>query len=55
MDEQPRSGLTIIQLMLLIAALGIVLTIAAWLWQGPDDVRQSDAAEQQLDAGAENQ
>ena len=55
MDQQERPGLTIIQLMSLIALLGIVLTIAAWLWSGPGDDAQTDAAVQQLDGSAESQ
>jgi Tfp pilus assembly protein PilE len=41
MEQQPRKGLTIIQLMSLVALLGIALTIAAWLWSGPENLRQS--------------
>lgn len=35
MNQQPRKGLTLLQLMSLVALLGVLLTIAAALWQGP--------------------
>lgn len=35
MERRPYKGLTIIQWLLLVALLGIVLTIAAVMWSGP--------------------
>lgn len=55
MDQQPRKELTIVQLMSLIALLGIGLTIAAWLWPAPGDGDQSNAAVEQNGGIAESQ
>jgi len=35
MNHQPRKQLTVIQIMLLVALLGIALTVAVSLWDGP--------------------
>jgi flagellar basal body-associated protein FliL len=43
MDEQTRDGLTVIQVLSLVLVLGVVLTIAAWLWNEPPDSEQSNA------------
>ena len=42
MDEQTRDGLTVLQVLSLVLVLGVVLTIAAWLWN-PSDSDQSNA------------
>lgn len=54
MGQQPRKELTIVQLMSLIALLGIGLTIAAWLWPAPGG-EQSNAAVEQNSGIAESQ
>ena len=43
MEEETRDGLTVIQVLSLVLVLGIVLTIAVWLWSGPPDSDQSNA------------
>ena len=55
MDQQQQTGMTIIQLLSLIALLGIALTIVAWLWPGPDDDARTDSAVQQEEEVAEPQ
>lgn len=55
MDQQQQTGLTIIQLLSLIALLGIALTIAAWLWPGPDDAAGTDFPVQQEEGVTESQ
>ena len=53
MEQQPHRGLTIVQWMLLVAVLGIVLTIAASIWQGPSrpDVVDVETGVQDRNAG----
>lgn len=55
MNQQPRKGLTIIQIMSLVALLGIVLTIAASIWQGPagQDTPNVEAEQQDGNAGSQ--
>ena len=43
MEEETRDGLTVIQVLSLVLVLGVVLTIAAWLWTAPVDNEQSNA------------
>jgi hypothetical protein len=54
-QQQPRKGLTIIQLMSLVALLGIALTIVAWLWSGPASLQQSNADSESQSSVAESQ
>ena len=35
MNNQPRKKLTVIQILLLVALLGVVLTVAVSLWEEP--------------------
>ena len=42
MDPQPRKRLTLIQLMLLVALAGILLTFAVSIWEGPAGVDSPD-------------
>lgn len=55
MEQQPRKGLTIIQWLLLVALLGVALTIAAWLWSGPSGPDQSNAGAATQQSVAESQ
>jgi Tfp pilus assembly protein PilE len=46
MEEEDRDGLTVIQVLSLVLVLGVVLTIAAWLWTAPvDNEPSNDGAE----------
>jgi len=55
MDQQPRKGLTLIQIMLLVALLGLVLTIAASIWQGPPGRDTPDVEAEQENGSAGTQ
>ena len=55
MEPQPHKGLTIIQWLSLVALLGVVLTIAAWLWSGPSGSDSAGAAAETQQLLAESQ
>jgi hypothetical protein len=55
MDNQPRKRLTLIQIMLLVALVGILLTVAVSVWDGPDgaDSPGIDDEMQEVPAGSQ--
>ncbi|MGD8808650.1 MAG: hypothetical protein PVG24_03540 [Gammaproteobacteria bacterium] len=55
MDNQPRKRLTLIQIMLLVALVGILLTVAVSVWDGPGgaDSPGIDEEMQEVPAGSQ--